>query len=78
MAAGGGSITYRIFRTFDFDDGSDQTFCEKLKMDDDEKPKGMGKVIQIDKARIRDHLGVLFHLLILVAGAGFEPATFRL
>lgn len=26
-------------------------------MDDNEKPKGMGKVIQIDEARIRDHLG---------------------
>ncbi len=26
-------------------------------MDEDEKPKGMGKVIQIDEARIRDHLG---------------------
>ncbi len=26
-------------------------------MDEDEKPRGMGKVIQIDEARIRDHLG---------------------
>ena len=26
-------------------------------MDEDEKPKGMGEVIQIDEARIRDHLG---------------------
>jgi len=26
-------------------------------MDENEKPKGMGKVIQIDEARIRDHLG---------------------
>ncbi len=26
-------------------------------MDENEKPKGMGEVIQIDEARIRDHLG---------------------
>ena len=26
-------------------------------MDENEKPKAMGQVIQIDEARIRDHLG---------------------
>lgn len=26
-------------------------------MDENDKPKPMGQVIQIDKARIRDHLG---------------------
>ena len=26
-------------------------------MEDDEKPKAMGQVIQIDEARIKDHLG---------------------
>ena len=26
-------------------------------MEDDEKPKPMGQVIQIDEARIKDHLG---------------------
>jgi len=30
-------------------------------MDKNEKPKAMGHVIQIDEARIRDHLGAITH-----------------
>ncbi len=26
-------------------------------MDENEKPKGMGRIIHVDEARIRDHLG---------------------
>lgn len=43
-------LSSRRLRTFDFDDGSFQTCREELRMDDNENPKAMGEVIQIDEA----------------------------